>query len=105
MIYLVIETFQTEGKDYVWRTEYNHVVKSFITRDAACNYIYSIYRKACKKKNVRSAEFSDCKYGAHSEYLFENEVRKLKHRVYHTLQEIELEGEEALKDVLSLDSW
>ena len=99
MIYLVIEAFQTEDKNYVWQTEYDHVVKSFITRDAACNYIYSIYRKACKQKNVRSAEFSDCKHGAYSKYLFENEIRKSKHRVYHTLQEIELEGEEALQDV------
>lgn len=95
MICLVIETFQTEGKNYAWYTEYDHVVKAFATRDAACNYIYSIYRKACKQKNVQFAEFSDCKHGAHSEYLFENEVRKSKHRVYHTLQEIELEGKEA----------
>lgn len=99
MIYLVIETFQTECKDYAWRTEYNHVVKAFITRDAACNYIYNIYRKACEQKNVRFAEFSDCKHGAYSKYLFENEIRKSKHRVYHTLQEIELEGEEISQDV------
>lgn len=99
MIYLVIETFQTEGKDHAWYTEYNHVVKSFTTRDAACDYIYGIYRKACKQKNIRFVEFSDGEDGAHSKYLFENEIRKSKHRVYHTLQEIELEGEEASKDV------
>lgn len=99
MIYLVIETFQTEGKDYVWRTEYSYAVKSFTTRDGACDCIYNIYRKACKQKNVQSAEFSDSKHGAHSEYLFENEIRKSKHRVYHTLQEIELE-EEATQDGL-----
>lgn len=103
MIYLVVETFRTECKGFIWHTEYIHTVKSFTNREDACNFIYNNYRKIREKKNVRSAEFSDCKYGAHSEYLFEDEVHKTRHRVFHTLQPIELEQKEVSLNVL--EAW
>ena len=98
-IYLIVETFRTQGKDLIWRTEYSHAVESFTTRDDACDYIYNIYREARKQKGVRFAKFSDTETGAYSEYFFENEIRKLKHKVCHSLQPIELTGEEAPQDV------
>lgn len=50
MIYLVVETFRTECKGFIWHTEYTHTVKSFTNREDACNFIYNNYRKFVRKR-------------------------------------------------------